>query len=61
MLDLTTEPAISGRIARTSDGTNGYVTYRQTLRRGVDLFLIGGDPSADTWAKRVALKAVFVL
>lgn len=59
--DLTTERAISGRVARTSDGTNGYASYRQTVRRGMDVFLIVGDPSATTWTSRVALKAAIVL
>lgn len=68
--DLTTERAVSGRIVYTRDGLsgcptrqhlNGYATFQQVVRRGMDLFLIIGDPSADTWSGRVALKAVFVL
>jgi len=59
--DLTTERAISGRVISTHDGVNGYATFQQVVRRGMDLYLIIGDPSADTWTGRVALKAVFVL
>ena len=59
--DLTTERAVSGRIVRTEDGINGYATFQQVVRRGVDLFLIVGDPNAETWTRRVALKAVVVL
>jgi hypothetical protein len=59
--DLSSERALSGRIVYTNDGVNGYAAFQQVLRRGMDLFLIVGDPSADTWTKRVALKAVFVL
>jgi hypothetical protein len=70
--DFNPEHAISGRIVKThrgalrferpgTGGLNGYLTYQQVLRRGYDLFLIVGDPSADTWTRRVAVKAVVVL
>jgi hypothetical protein len=59
--DLTTERAISGRVIRTHDGWNGYVTFQQVVRKGMDLFLIVGDPSEDTWQNRIALKAMIVM
>ena len=60
--DLTTERAISGRIIHTQDHTNGYVTFQQVMRRGMDLYLIIGDPSSEEgWVNRVAVKAVIVL
>jgi len=59
--DITTERAVSGRLIYSHEGMNGYCSYRQTLRKGLDLFLIVGDPSAETWTKRIALKAMFVL
>ncbi|HOS65471.1 MAG TPA: hypothetical protein PK251_12025 [Candidatus Latescibacteria bacterium] len=59
--DITPEHAVSGRLIESTQGLNGYATYQQVLRRGYDLFIIIGDPSADTWTRRVALKAVVVL
>ncbi len=73
--DITPEHVISGRITYNDDGTgedrwewtnlrkrlNGYATYRQVVRRGLDLFLIFGDPSASTWVRKFALKAVIVI
>jgi len=59
--DITPEHAVSGRLIESTTGLNGYATYQQVLRRGYDLFIIVGDPSADTWTRRVALKAVVVL
>jgi hypothetical protein len=59
--DLTTERAVSGRVIYTHSGWNGYVTFQQVVRKGMDLFLIIGDPSEDTWRTRVALKAMIVL
>ncbi len=60
--DITAERAVSGRIIHTQDHTNGYVTFQQVMRRGMDLYLIFGDPSSEEgWVNRVALKAVIVL
>jgi hypothetical protein len=59
--DITSERAVSGRIIQSHNGTNGYVTFQQVVRSGMDLFLIVGDPSADQWTNRVALKAMIVL
>jgi len=59
--DITTERAVSGRIISSHDGMNGYMTFQQVVRRGMDLFLIIGDPSAETWRSRIALKAMMVL
>ena len=59
--DITTERAVSGRLIYSHEGLNGYCTYRQVVRRGLDLFLILGDPSADTWTPRIALKAMIVI
>jgi hypothetical protein len=83
--DITPEHAISGRVVRnwkdvrtgdviqTQKSTNAYVSYRQVVRNGVDLFLILGDPRATGngdsehtmlkgWlTKRVAIKAMIVL
>ncbi|HRU23684.1 MAG TPA: hypothetical protein P5569_07035 [Candidatus Latescibacteria bacterium] len=67
--DLTAERSISGRLTYNDDGSgnawksrfNGYCSYRQLVRNGFDLFLIVGDPSAETWTRRVAIKAMVVL
>jgi hypothetical protein len=67
--DFTAERSVSGRLIYNDDGTakprrdrfNGYCSYRQMVRQGFDLFLIVGDPRADTWTRRVALKAMVVL
>lgn len=57
--DVPGDPALGPRIRRRQ--WNGYCTYRQIVRKGLDLFLIIGDPSADTWSKRIAVKAMVVL
>ena len=63
--DITPEHSVTGRIIRTDDEgdrwTNAYVSYRQVVRSGVDLYVIVGDPRARGLTKRVALKAMIVL
>lgn len=59
--DVTHEQSLSGRIIRSTGGWNGYVAFRRTVRRGMDLFVILGDPSAERWRNRLVLKATMVL
>jgi hypothetical protein len=59
--DVTAECAVSGRLIYSHEGVNGYCSYREMVRKGLDLFLIVGDPSADRWTKRIAVKAMFVV
>ena len=68
--DLTPERGLGGRLVARSEGenqlfghggtTNFYLTYRQAVRRGTDLFVILGDPNASTTQTRLAMKAVQV-
>jgi len=55
--DLTPEKTLSGRVLTGSAGTNAYMSYRQAVRKGTDLFVILGDPNADQTQSRLALKA----
>jgi hypothetical protein len=41
-----------------TSGFNFYTAYRQELRRGADVFFIIGDPNAEKFRARVALKMV---
>lgn len=59
--DISEEQAVSGRVIYSDSGTNGFVSYRQVVRRGTDFFVIYGDPSALTWRHRISLKAMVVL
>lgn len=65
--DLTAEKGLGGRlVARgaavsdllSSSSTNFYLTYRQAVRRGADVFVILGDPNAGKWRTRLAVKVV---
>jgi hypothetical protein len=39
--------------------TNFYLSYRQRVRKGMDLLLVAGDPNADEWVSRLAVKALW--
>ncbi|MCE5215922.1 hypothetical protein LLH03_02720, partial [bacterium] len=57
--DLDPEHTVSMRLVDGSDGTNAYLAYSQRLRRGMDLYVILGDPNAEKTQDRVALKSVW--
>jgi hypothetical protein len=57
--DVTTEKTISARVVRVDSTTNFYAAYRQRVRRGMDLLVVAGDPNADEWVSRLAVKAIW--
>jgi hypothetical protein len=59
--DLSNERTISGRLVDRRQGLNFYMTYRQAVRRGMDMYVIVGDPNADTFTRRIAIKAVWAV
>ena len=59
--DITTEMSVSGRLIRSTDYWNGYVSFRRAVRRGADVYVIVGDPAGEKWRPRAVLKVVVVL
>jgi hypothetical protein len=57
--DLDPEHTVSMRVVDSSGGTNAYLAYSQKLRRGMDLYVILGDPNTEKTQDRVALKSVW--
>lgn len=57
--DLTDERTISARFVHGGGNTNAYAAYRQRVRRGMDLLVLAGDPNADEWVSRLAVKAIW--
>lgn len=53
--------AITGRIVRTGDKTNGYLAFRNSGFKGQELYLILGDPNGDEWRTRLVVKWVIPL
>jgi len=56
--DLTDEKSVSCRLVSGSRGTNFSAGYRQQVRRGMDAFLLFGDPNTETTSSRVILKVI---
>ncbi len=60
--DLTPEKCIAARGIWRDEGFSAYASYRQVVRRGMDAYIIVGDPDPDRtgFATRVALKLIWV-
>jgi hypothetical protein len=59
--DITWERSVSARLVAGEGGTNAYLAFRQKTRLGTDAWLIIGDPNADSFTPRLAVKLVRVL
>jgi hypothetical protein len=57
--DLSDERTVSGRMVMRDGNTNFYLAYRQRVRKGTDLLIVVGDPNADEWVSRLAVKAMW--
>jgi hypothetical protein len=57
--EITEEKTVSGRLVKGDVGTNFYAGYRQRARQGMDLLIVVGDPNADEWVSRLAVKAMW--
>ena len=58
--DLDAYRNVSARLVSRAGKHNLYASYRQSLRRGMDLYVIAGDPNAEQSRARLALKALWV-
>lgn len=56
--NITPERTLAGRAVLRGDKLNYYFSYRQGLKRGVDIYFILGDPNAEKFTKRALLKLI---
>ena len=58
--DITPEKTVSTRLICRSGGLSAYTAYRQVVRRGVDAYVILGDPDPDRigFSPRIAVKLI---
>lgn len=56
--ELTPEKSISARVLHQPGGTNLTVSYRQQVRRGLDIYALFGDYNADHTVNKFAIKFV---
>ena len=61
--DLTDEKCVSARVIRRDAGTTVFLGYRQVVRRGMDAYVIVGDPDPDRtgFARRAAFKLIWAM
>ena len=59
--DLSNERTVSGRLVEQAGNLNVYFTYRQAVRRGMDVYVIVGDPNAERFDRRIAIKTVWAM
>jgi hypothetical protein len=59
--DVSEERSISARLVCSGSNTNAYGAYRQRVRRGMDMLIVVGDPNAEEWVSRLAVKAIWCL
>jgi hypothetical protein len=54
--DLGRDQSISGRMVREDRDLNAYLAYRRSGNKGVEYFLIVGDPNTRNWTPSITLK-----
>lgn len=56
--DLSNERSVSARVIELNGKLNLSIGFRQAVRRGEDIYLLFGDPNADSTKNRVILKLI---
>lgn len=59
--DITPERGLGTRLVYRDGKYNAFVTYRQAVRKGIDAFIIIGDPNAGEMKKRAIAKVIIPL
>ena len=59
--DFSPERGIGMRIVTLNGRNNFYASYRHAVRKGMDLYLIFGDPNADSTVSKLTTKLVYPL
>lgn len=56
-MDINKLDTVSGRIVRRDKSTSGYVSFRRSGNRGIEYYLIYGDPQSEKFRGSLILKA----
>jgi len=59
--DITPERGLATRIVYRDGNYNAFITYRQSVRKGIDAFIIIGDPNSEKMQGRALLKLIVPL
>jgi len=56
--DITSERGLGSRLVYRDGKFNAFITYRQAVRKGIDAFIIIGDPNAEKMQRRILAKVI---
>ncbi len=56
--DITSERGLGSRLVYRDGEFNAFITYRQAVRKGIDAFIIIGDPNAEKMQGRILAKVI---
>ncbi|HEY3282388.1 MAG TPA: carbohydrate binding family 9 domain-containing protein [Armatimonadota bacterium] len=59
--ELTPTRSFGGRLVSHNSNLNWYLSYRRSGEKGTQLYFILGDPNAEKFVKRLAMKVVYPL
>jgi len=59
--DITPEHSLGTRLVYQDHDFNAFITYRQVVRKGIDVFIIIGDPNAKEMQRRALAKIILPL
>ena len=59
--DLGHDQSVSGRLVKSNSKVGGYLSYRRSGNRGVEYYVIVGDPNSPTFRTSLVLKVVVPL
>lgn len=59
--DITPERGLGARLVYRDGKFNAFITFRQAVRKGIDAFIIIGDPNAEEMQGRVLAKIILPL
>jgi len=59
--EITPEKSISARLVHQEEGINLTLSYRQQVRKGLDIYALFGDYDADKTVKKLSIKLVMTI
>ena len=59
--ELSPTRTLAGRLVRQNGAVNAYLSFRNSGGRGINYYVIVGDPNATRFVKRISVKFVFPL
>ena len=59
--EITPEKSVSARLVHQKEGMNLTFSYRQQVRKGLDIYALFGDYNAEHTLKKLSVKMIMAL